>query len=131
MLQCVAVFFSKYLPEIIAPIILHAQQPMRSHFFQVVGSVLQLVAVYCNMYSVAVCCSVLQCVAVCCSVLQCAAVCRSVLQRVTACCSVYVSEIIAPMIPTHIATDAMCLFQVVCVVLQCVAVFTCLKSPRQ
>jgi len=33
-----------------------------------------------STFSVAVCCSVLQCVAVCCSVLQCVAVCCSVLQ---------------------------------------------------
>ena len=42
----------------------------------------------CTFYSVAVCCSVLQCVAVCCGVLQCVAVCCSVLQCVAVCCSV-------------------------------------------
>ena len=39
-------------------------------------------------YTLAVCCSVLQCVAVCCGVLQCVAVCRSMLQCVAVCCSV-------------------------------------------
>ena len=45
-------------------------------------SVLQCVAVCCNVLWVAVCCRVLQCAAVCCSVLQCAAV-------VKLCASVY------------------------------------------
>ena len=61
-------------------------------------SVLQCVAVCCNVLQcIAVCCSVQhrkhthakqECVAVCCSVLQCVAACCSVLQRVAVCCSV-------------------------------------------
>jgi len=61
----------------------------------VCGSVLRWVCCMCHgvlwikiFWSVAVCCSVLQCVAVCCSVLQCVAVCCSVLQCVAVCCSV-------------------------------------------
>ena len=81
---------------------------------------LQHTATHCNTlqksayYSVAVCCSVLQCVAVCCSVLQCVTECYSVLQCVAVRCSVLQCVAVRCSVLQCVA--------VCCSVLQCVAV---------
>jgi len=76
-LQCVAVC-CRVLSKRISDGVVH---------MQVVSSA-KLVPRVSAVWSVAVCCIMLQCVAVRCSALQCVAVCCSVLQCAAVCCSV-------------------------------------------